>query len=746
MRSSKIILTAALILLTTPAIVASASTSLWKFSPVSSVGWYAEDFDASNWTSVPQPYEKQETPSDMYFRGFVDADPSQTSVTLTLYADDCIKELYFDQVIVFNSTECAGCTHCRGMNITLPVSAGKSYHTLAAHVKNNGGPGKFRVETYGASESSSKIQSSTVLLAIALTLLASALFLPAKIMRPHVKVPLIFLAYSFAVMSFLTPLIANFGNWGINDWDQYYFHNAVARRIILQYHQIPLWNPYACGGTIILANPQSLYLTPTFIIILLFGVEYGIKLQILLHYLIGLVGMYLLARRLKMGSAASHLAAFVFVFSSVMSLHLAEGHYTWVAGAWLPWFMYFYVRAAERGLWSVPAAAALLLIYLEGHAYLFIYVCLFVVLYAPLKSLSERSVKPVKLAACILVLCFLLGAVKFIPQLIYARENPRDISDGSGFTWEILSASLLDRYQALGAHAYLGQIWGWHEYGGYVGDIALLLALAAIFRRYNPPLFITLLAILALSFNLNAPFAPWDFLHDHAPFLGNLRNPERLIILVTFILAIFAGEGLRRIESHDRWLAAFIVLFVLADLWVVNGGILSGSFPILPKDIRADPVFRQTVGEGVGERRYSGMYEVFLANHGAADCYDPGGLASHVLPWKTGGVLNESYKGEAYLLDAGKAEVVDFTPNQVTVSVNALARTTLVLNENYHRGWSSDAGSVASYEGRVSVAVPAGVSRVTFVYSLPGFALGAAVSFFSCAGLILFLVHRRVLS
>ncbi len=43
---------------------------------------------------------------------------------------------------------------------------------------------------------------------------------------------------------FTLPIFRNFDYWGVQDWDQHFFYQVVARRSILQYRQFPLWNPY----------------------------------------------------------------------------------------------------------------------------------------------------------------------------------------------------------------------------------------------------------------------------------------------------------------------------------------------------------------------------------------------------------------------------------------------------------------------------------------------------------------------
>ena len=77
----------------------------------------------------------------------------------------------------------------------------------------------------------------------------------------------LFLVLFFAVVAliFTLPIFLAFDYWGLFDWDQHLFYHAVPRATILNYGQFPLWNPYYCGGTVLLANPQS-RLLPTWIV------------------------------------------------------------------------------------------------------------------------------------------------------------------------------------------------------------------------------------------------------------------------------------------------------------------------------------------------------------------------------------------------------------------------------------------------------------------------------------------------
>jgi len=69
--------------------------------------------------------------------------------------------------------------------------------------------------------------------------------------------------YSILLLSiaiiYCVPLLINISNLGGLDWDQYMFWREAPRIIMFKYGQFPLWNPFAGGGNVLLAHPQSCF-------------------------------------------------------------------------------------------------------------------------------------------------------------------------------------------------------------------------------------------------------------------------------------------------------------------------------------------------------------------------------------------------------------------------------------------------------------------------------------------------------
>ncbi|MBI2400146.1 MAG: hypothetical protein HYV23_03690, partial [Deltaproteobacteria bacterium] len=135
--------------------------------------------------------------------------------------------------------------------------------------------------------------------------------------------PLLLIA---AALVFISPVLNDIHNVGVSDWDSHFFYHAVPLRTIADFGQFPLWNPYYCGGNVMLAAPESNFLAPSFILALLFGEVVGVKLIIALYAVLGFLGMYLLSRVLGMARLSSLAPAVIFMMSSWFALRISEGH------------------------------------------------------------------------------------------------------------------------------------------------------------------------------------------------------------------------------------------------------------------------------------------------------------------------------------------------------------------------------------------------------------------------------------
>ena len=70
-------------------------------------------------------------------------------------------------------------------------------------------------------------------------------------------------------------------NWAPRDWDQHFFYSWSTYRSVMEFSELPLWNPWYLGGNPLLGNPQVQFPTPMVLFDLAAGPILGMKLKIL---------------------------------------------------------------------------------------------------------------------------------------------------------------------------------------------------------------------------------------------------------------------------------------------------------------------------------------------------------------------------------------------------------------------------------------------------------------------------------
>ena len=222
----------------------------------------------------------------------------------------------------------------------------------------------------------------------------------------------------FALVSLIysLPILKNISYWGQMDWDQFTFWNVVPRETILIYHQFPLWNPYSNGGNVMLAHPHSSFLSPFYIFVLIFGPIIGIKLEIILFLIIGLLGIFFLLKHLGLKKISSYVGSFIFMLSSIYPLHLTEGHVEWLVMAFVPWLFLSYLKSVSNRKYIYSGILFLALILLGGSVDVLTAIIPFLILYSFIRVLQEKRIVWLKNITIIFAGAFLLSAIKLLPM------------------------------------------------------------------------------------------------------------------------------------------------------------------------------------------------------------------------------------------------------------------------------------------------------------------------------------------
>ncbi len=535
--------------------------------------------------------------------------------------------------------------------------------------------------------------------------------------------------------AFSYPVLRHLSNIGVVwDWPEFLIRNWVAYHSVRDFHQVPLWNPYECGGMPLLAHPSSQIMTPLFLLPLLFGPFVGLNLQIPAHLAIAWSGGYVLARTLGMNRMGRLVCASIFPASSWFYLHVGVGHLNFLPTAYLPWIAAAVLMGSERGAIMPWIAAGLLLAVMfgEGGVYQPTQAVMLSMLIALWMAAMRRSWWP--LAGILLMLTFAagLGAIKLLPSIQMMRMHPRPVEDIEYSPLRVLFEGLFTRYQYYDRQRIEG--WGFWEAGAYLGPGAVLLALFGLVgrtRRCAPWLMV---AALFLLLAVGGPrwWFPWAMLH-HLPVFAWERMPERFLILFVLSIGVIAAYGADFIAARYKTAGAIamclILVAALADAWTVSRPNMEASVAGPVPDEPPRPQFVQDY-----EDPWS-MLSLALSNRGALHCNEE--LDFHE-PYnlKAAAINRPGYRGEYYLLGPGTAALRRWTPNALSYDVVSAAGNILVINQNYDSNWklARGRGQVGSYHGLLAVRAAGGAQHITLVYRSDFFVLGAVISLLTCVG------------
>ncbi|MBI2208362.1 hypothetical protein HYU50_02600 [Candidatus Woesearchaeota archaeon] len=558
---------------------------------------------------------------------------------------------------------------------------------------------------------------------------------------------IIFLIISIA---FVYPVFQNIKNWGIHDWDQHLMLNAMPKETILEFGQFPLWSPYYCGGNVMLANPQSSFLSPLFVFVLIFGELTGLKLLIFIYLVTGLFGMFLLARHLKIPLIPSYLTAFLFMLSGLYAMHISVGHTVWMQMALIPYVFLFYLKSLNDAKFLFLAALFMAFIFLGGGIYPLLLIALFLVFYSALitiKDWRKSKAKYLRSMAIVFLLFVLLGSVKLIPMLEFAKDHSyvkKDVQDNDigkmieALTFRDITSRMGYMYDYR-INGYTEAIWNWHEYHAYIGFLPLLLFLMAsilLFRKEWPLIVLAILFFL-IAWGDNAIINIWGLLRQ-LPFISDLHGSSRFLAMFIFPASLIIGKA-AAIFVHKKMIIGFknkkfnflkiililLVLAVFIDLFLVNSQLFAHSFVVKPIKIEKQEFAQVT---GVKEKT---QYPTFLANLGLVNCFEKVKPELKAIPkydTKTGAIYT-NYIGESYILESNNTQQITyFSPNKVKVKANESG--TLVLNQNYAKGWKIKDGKTKNVNGLIGAMVEAN-QELTFYYLPNSFLLGLFVSMFT---------------
>ncbi len=537
------------------------------------------------------------------------------------------------------------------------------------------------------------------------------------------------------------PFVGDFA--GVIDFRHNLVLPAAARDAIVEYGQLPLWNPYAKGGFSLIGAMEDGTLFPTFGLVLLFDVFVAAIIDYILFTAVGALGLMLLARRLGASLSASLLPALAFVFSNTMPVYLLGGWGMHLTMALIPLGIWLFLGQGRR--YDVGLGVLLALFFLRGGMYPLAYLIGILALLAGWQAATARSGRPLARFCGVGVLALLLAAVKVAPALWSGDLGMPRGEEGYCFTLE-------GAFVGLTTWVLNGSLF---EGCGAVGPVVVGLGVLGAATRRRGLGGLALCAAVLLVYALGSNLSPGRWfggsnqmhlcaagpsLHDlveHLPLFGALWNPSRALVPLGMLVAVVAALGLDQVAAGiasrvpERWRAqaraavvALICLAVAVPSFLESRTYLYRHMSALqaPRAPAAAEPFRQA--------------EVCRVNDAYCPLLKRGSARGPILPFHTPAEAlrvesDPNYLAEEYWLgDSGAVELVEWTPNKLTYRVTGDGAGRVVVNQNFKTGWHAEGaitGDAESYQGLLSVTAQ-GPGEVVFFYRPMALSIGLGLT------------------
>ncbi|MBI2188497.1 MAG: hypothetical protein HYU37_15465 [Acidobacteria bacterium] len=514
-------------------------------------------------------------------------------------------------------------------------------------------------------------------------------------------------------------MFGHFGELGVAfDWDQHQLYHWVPYETVRTYGQIPLWNPFECGGMPMLANPQSRWWSPFFLLHLWLGPARAMHIEIVAHIALAWLGAFVLGRAYGLSRLAAMAPAIVFAGCSSFYLHVGEGHTGWLAYAYMPWIL----AAVALGR---PFIAGLLLALAigEGGTYAVPHTILVLGVLALYHAVTERSTRPLVDLACAGAVAVGLAAPKLLLVQDLMSRLPRLIESTESTSLFLLIEGLFSHVQDLAIDVG-GRPYRFHEYGAYISPIAFAAALIGIVRqrRWSMPWMLVAAGglVLGLGYTFGGEHSPWALLH-RLPIFDSQRVPSRFMLPAVLAFGMLAGRGVDALLPR-LGRDALTALLVIAAIDAAMVGPINLRY-VFDGSVTARPRAQSFVQ--YRDESTATMYTLARANMGALTCYEP--LDPEPVP---AGMNEPDYRGEQYLLEGGTVSLVEWTPNRLVFDVASDGPNVLVVNQNHDPSWRvvSGRGEVTAYQGLLAVRVPAGAARLVLAHQSQWFIPGVVLA------------------
>ncbi|MDB5221180.1 MAG: hypothetical protein JWO86_9107 [Myxococcaceae bacterium] len=501
-----------------------------------------------------------------------------------------------------------------------------------------------------------------------------------------------------------------------------FLYERSAIDTIKRYGELPLWNPYYCGGFDAVAAPQTRFMSPTILLGLLFGAERAEILTVFFFTVLGMEGTYRWLRLRTTEPLAALVVAPIFALSGQYAVSYNRGWIQFMGFHLVPWILYGITLAARRK-WQGIAVSSIAFAWMLGFAGFF--AAPLVAVAAVLESVRTLAEQP--RGARWRSFAMLLATASFMAMVACVRlwpvaetllSAPRVMAGTPGHAPRALLSALVGVLAIKDGNTEMVGSF-------YVG--AAFLALVALGSHHRSALGGLVIAMICgwLASGYATRISAFGLLRE-VPTFAAIRYPERFLWLGILFASGSVVGALSRVPfigETRRWRVGTAIVLVGAVLFTIGSEI--AAFHRVATNRTLGTVTTDRIAE-FHQARGNRWLAVHLEsqNIGSLGCYETHRLAESTL-------LRGDLPQEEYLApdaaDAGTVKRVSWSPNKIVVHADVSRPARLLVNQNWAPGWHASVGKVVSHEGLLAVDLPAGVNDVAITF-LPWSTLGGAAT------------------
>ncbi len=335
---------------------------------------------------------------------------------------------------------------------------------------------------------------------------------------------------------------------------------------LLKQGKIGIWNPHSLAGYPLSPWFHTMIFSPINLVYFVFSEPMSMAIVVVSQLFVGLIGMYLMTKKIIGNQFSAVLSSILFVFSSFFIGWLTWGTVSWTL-AFLPWILYFLEGNQDLGVFI-----SLILSFLGGHPQTFLYVLIITGIYLIINNFWSQ----------IRTIVFSLGAVSLavlpsVQILMHSIRGKEDYLRGVNYgllSWPklIILGFAPNVFGNPATLNYWGKGFNFQESLVWFGTGGLILCLFYLSSSKKIPKLKPFIYIFLLGIILGTKYPFGILIYKlKLPFLSS-ASAGRALILSTFGGSILAGGGLKLLM--DRKINWKEIRRILA----VSIGIIVGLF------------------------------------------------------------------------------------------------------------------------------------------------------------------------